>query len=96
MQAGLLPRHLSDAVLCARDARGAWPDAAQRVGGAAVPRQEHHEPGRWYAREEGLRRATALQATVRGRRLCTRITSDLIDQHKQLLQDLDPEVRNGW
>jgi MarR family 2-MHQ and catechol resistance regulon transcriptional repressor len=45
--------------------------------------------------DESDGRATALQATIRGRRLCTRITNDLIDQHKQLLQDLDPDVRNG-
>ena len=43
--------------------------------------------------DESDGRATALQATARGRRLCARITNDLVDQHKQLLQDLDPEVR---
>jgi MarR family 2-MHQ and catechol resistance regulon transcriptional repressor len=40
-------------------------------------------------------RATALQATVSGRRLCKRITDGLIEQQKQLLQDLDPDVREG-
>jgi DNA-binding MarR family transcriptional regulator len=41
------------------------------------------------------RRATALKATARGRGLYVRITHDLIEQQKQLLQDLDPDVRNG-
>jgi len=41
------------------------------------------------------RRATALQATRQGQRLCARINEDLVDQQKQLLQDLDPEVRAG-
>jgi MarR family 2-MHQ and catechol resistance regulon transcriptional repressor len=41
------------------------------------------------------RRATDLRATVRGRRLYTRITADLVEQQKQLLQDLDPDVRAG-
>jgi DNA-binding MarR family transcriptional regulator len=40
-------------------------------------------------------RATALSATRKGRNLCARITDDLVDQQKQLLQDLDPEVRAG-
>ena len=40
-------------------------------------------------------RAIALSATRKGRGLCTRITSDLVDQQKQLLQDLDPDVRAG-
>ena len=40
-------------------------------------------------------RATALHPTPRGRRLCDRITDDLIEQQKQLLQDLDPEIREG-
>ena len=40
-------------------------------------------------------RAIALSATRRGRSLCARITSDLVDQQKQLLQDLDPEIRTG-
>jgi DNA-binding MarR family transcriptional regulator len=40
-------------------------------------------------------RAIALSATRQGRRLCTRITDDLVDQQKQLLQDLDPDVRTG-
>ena len=40
-------------------------------------------------------RATALSATRQGQRLCERITGDLVAQQKQLLQDLDPQVRNG-
>ena len=40
-------------------------------------------------------RATTLSATRQGQRLCTRITDDLIEQQKQLLQDLDPDVRTG-
>jgi len=44
---------------------------------------------------EADRRATALEATPRGRRLCARITVDLVAQQKQLLQDLEPSVREG-
>jgi MarR family 2-MHQ and catechol resistance regulon transcriptional repressor len=44
---------------------------------------------------EADRRATALKATSQGRRLCARITDDLVDQQKQLLQDLEPSVREG-
>ena len=40
-------------------------------------------------------RAVALHPTPRGRRLCERITGDLVDQQKQLLQDLDPGIRAG-
>ena len=40
-------------------------------------------------------RAIALSATRKGRGLCARITDDLVDQQKQLLQDLDPDVRAG-
>jgi MarR family 2-MHQ and catechol resistance regulon transcriptional repressor len=40
-------------------------------------------------------RATALHPTARGRRLCERITDGLVQQQKQLLQDLDPEIREG-
>ncbi len=40
-------------------------------------------------------RATTLSATRQGQRLCARITDDLVDQQKQLLQYLDPEVRAG-
>lgn len=40
-------------------------------------------------------RAIALNATRQGRSLCARITDDLVDQQKQLLQDLDPDVRSG-
>lgn len=45
--------------------------------------------------DEADGRATALHVTVRGRRLYKRITDDLIGQQKQLLQDLDPDVRAG-
>jgi MarR family 2-MHQ and catechol resistance regulon transcriptional repressor len=40
-------------------------------------------------------RATTLRATRSGQRLCARIVDDLVEQQKQLLQDLDPEVRAG-
>ena len=40
-------------------------------------------------------RALALSATRKGRTLCARITDDLVHQQKQLLQDLDPDVRTG-
>ena len=40
-------------------------------------------------------RAIALRATRKGRGLCARITGDLVDQQKRLLQDLDPDVRGG-
>lgn len=40
-------------------------------------------------------RATALHATASGRRLYKRITDDLVEQQKQLLHDLDPDVREG-
>ena len=40
-------------------------------------------------------RAIALHPTLRGRRLCERITDDLVAQQKQLLQDLDPGIRAG-
>ncbi len=45
--------------------------------------------------DEADGRATALHVTASGRRLYHRITDDLIEQQKQLLQDLDPEVRDG-
>ena len=45
--------------------------------------------------DEADGRATALQVTATGRRLYKRITADLVEQQKQLLQDLDPEVREG-
>jgi DNA-binding MarR family transcriptional regulator len=38
-------------------------------------------------------RATALHVTRQGQRLYARITEDLIEQQRQLLHDLDPEVR---
>jgi MarR family 2-MHQ and catechol resistance regulon transcriptional repressor len=40
-------------------------------------------------------RATRVHATRQGQRLYARITDDLVHQQKQLLQDLDPEVRAG-
>lgn len=40
-------------------------------------------------------RATALSVTQHGQRLYGRITNDLVLQQKELLEDLDPEVRNG-
>jgi DNA-binding MarR family transcriptional regulator len=40
-------------------------------------------------------RAVTLIATRQGHRLCSRITDDLVDQQKALLQDLDPDVRAG-
>jgi MarR family transcriptional regulator, 2-MHQ and catechol-resistance regulon repressor len=45
--------------------------------------------------DAGDGRATTLSATRPGKRLCARITDDLVDQQKQLLQDLDPDVRAG-
>lgn len=41
------------------------------------------------------RRATALSATRAGRNLCGRIIEDLVEQQRDLLADLDPEVRLG-
>jgi DNA-binding MarR family transcriptional regulator len=40
-------------------------------------------------------RATALHVTTSGKRLYRRITDDLVEQQKQLLHDLDPEVREA-
>jgi MarR family transcriptional regulator, 2-MHQ and catechol-resistance regulon repressor len=40
-------------------------------------------------------RATTLRATRQGQRLCARITTDLVDQQKQLLQELEPDIRAG-
>jgi MarR family transcriptional regulator, 2-MHQ and catechol-resistance regulon repressor len=45
--------------------------------------------------DEADGRAMALQASATGRRLYRRITADLVEQQKHLLQDLDPEVREG-
>ncbi len=45
--------------------------------------------------DESDRRATDLRATARGRHLYTRITDGLVEQQKELLQDLDPDVRDG-
>jgi MarR family 2-MHQ and catechol resistance regulon transcriptional repressor len=41
------------------------------------------------------RRAMSLHATRQGQRLYTRINDDLIEQQKQLLEDLAPDVRAG-
>lgn len=40
-------------------------------------------------------RATALYPTSSGRRLYKRITEDLVEQQKQLLQELAPDLREG-
>lgn len=40
-------------------------------------------------------RATALNATRAGQNLCARITDDLVNQQKELLVDLDPDIRAG-
>ena len=40
-------------------------------------------------------RAVAINATARGQRLCARINADLVDQQRQLLEDLEPSVRAG-
>jgi DNA-binding MarR family transcriptional regulator len=40
-------------------------------------------------------RAMLINATRQGHRLCTRISSDLVEQQKQLLGDLAPEIRAG-
>ena len=40
-------------------------------------------------------RAVLISATRQGQRLCARITSDLVEQQKQLLGDLAPEIRAG-
>ena len=40
-------------------------------------------------------RAMLISATRQGQRLCARITSDLVEQQKQLLGDLAPEIRAG-
>ena len=45
--------------------------------------------------DEADGRAIALHVTSSGRRLYKRITDDLVKQQKQLLQDLDPEIREG-
>jgi DNA-binding MarR family transcriptional regulator len=40
-------------------------------------------------------RAMLINATRQGQRLCTQISSDLVEQQKQLLGDLAPESRPG-
>jgi DNA-binding MarR family transcriptional regulator len=44
--------------------------------------------------EKTDKRAIELRATARGRQLYARITVDLVEQQKQLLEDLDPDVRS--
>jgi DNA-binding MarR family transcriptional regulator len=41
------------------------------------------------------RRAVSIAVTRKGRGLCTRIVGDLVEQQKQLLRDLEPELRAG-
>jgi DNA-binding MarR family transcriptional regulator len=45
--------------------------------------------------DERDRRAMSLHVTRHGQRLYARITDDLIEQQKQLLEDLAPDVRAG-
>jgi DNA-binding MarR family transcriptional regulator len=45
--------------------------------------------------DETDQRATTLCATKPGQRLCARITNDLVQQQRALLEDLDPEVRSA-
>jgi DNA-binding MarR family transcriptional regulator len=45
--------------------------------------------------EAADRRATLLAATASGRKLCGRITHDLVEQQKQLLEDLPADVRDA-
>lgn len=45
--------------------------------------------------EAADRRATRLTVTRQGQRLCARIHEDLVEQQRQLLEDLEPEVRSG-
>ena len=40
-------------------------------------------------------RATTLSATRQGQRLCTRISTDLVEQQKELLEAFAPDVRAG-
>jgi MarR family 2-MHQ and catechol resistance regulon transcriptional repressor len=40
-------------------------------------------------------RAMLINATRQGQRLCARITADLVEQQKRLLEDLAPEIREG-
>lgn len=40
-------------------------------------------------------RATTLSATRQGQQLCTRISTDLVEQQKELLEAFAPEVRAG-
>lgn len=40
-------------------------------------------------------RAMLIGATRQGQRLCSRISADLVEQQKQVLEDLPPEIRAG-
>jgi MarR family 2-MHQ and catechol resistance regulon transcriptional repressor len=40
-------------------------------------------------------RAMLIGATRKGQRLCARISADLVEQQKQVLEDLPPEIRAG-
>lgn len=40
-------------------------------------------------------RAMLIGATRQGQRLCARISADLVEQQKQVLEDLPPEIRAG-
>ena len=48
-----------------------------------------------HAPESTDRRAVAIVASRAGRRLHERITKDLIEQQKLVVQDIDPQVRHG-
>ena len=58
---------------------------------AALVKKGYAEQGR----DAHDARAIALSVTRKGRALYLRITEDLVAQQKQLLQDLDPDVRRG-
>jgi MarR family transcriptional regulator, 2-MHQ and catechol-resistance regulon repressor len=45
--------------------------------------------------DAGDARATAIEVTRSGRQLYARITKDLVAQQRQVLQDLDPAIRDG-
>jgi DNA-binding MarR family transcriptional regulator len=48
-----------------------------------------------HAPEAGDRRAVAIAATRSGRRLYDRITKELIEQQKLVIEGLEPKVRRG-
>jgi DNA-binding MarR family transcriptional regulator len=45
--------------------------------------------------DTGDGRALLINATRQGQRLCARITSDLVEQQKEVLGDLTPDIRAG-